>query len=85
MTPQETVTGSWKESTPENSAWFSATAYHFAKMLYDVLDVPVGIIVSSWGGTRVEGWTSREILETYPDIDLDEKAIESIKPDGGRF
>ncbi|OPZ32197.1 MAG: hypothetical protein BWZ00_00069 [Bacteroidetes bacterium ADurb.BinA174] len=82
MTPQETVTGSWKESTPENSAWFSATAYHFAKMLYDVLDVPVGIIVSSWGGTRVEGWTSREILETYHDIDLDEKAIEALNPMG---
>lgn len=80
MTPQETVAGSWKESTPENAAWFSATAYHFAKMLYDVLDVPVGIIVSSWGGTRVEGWTSREILETYPDVDLDEKAIEALNP-----
>ncbi len=79
-TPQETVPGSWKESTPENAAWFSATAYHFAKMLYDVLDVPVGIIVSSWGGTKVEGWTSREILETYPDIDLSEKAIEALHP-----
>ena len=79
-TPQETVAGSWKESTPENAAWFSATAYHFAKMLYDVLDVPVGIIVSSWGGTKVEGWTNREILETYPDVDLDEKAIEALHP-----
>ncbi len=79
-TPQETVAGSWKESTPENSAGFSATAYHFAKMLYDVLDVPVGVIVSSWGGTKVEGWTSREVLETYPDVDLDEKAIEALHP-----
>jgi len=80
MTPQETVAGSWKESTPENAAWFSATAYHFAKMLYDVLDVPVGVIVSSWGGTRVEGWTSREILESYSDVDLSEKAIEALHP-----
>lgn len=79
-TPQETVDGSWKESTPENAAWFSATAYHFAKMLYDILDIPVGIIVSSWGGTKVEGWMSREILETYPDIDLSEKAIEALHP-----
>lgn len=80
MMPQETVPGSWKESTPENSPWFSATAYYFAKMLYDVIDVPVGVIVSSWGGTRVEGWTSREILETYPDVNLDEKAIEALNP-----
>lgn len=80
LTPQETVAGSWKESNPENAPWFSATAYHFATMLYDVLNVPVGIIVSSWGGTKVEGWTGREILETYPDIDLDEKAIEALNP-----
>ncbi|WP_129594527.1 sialate O-acetylesterase [Seramator thermalis] len=80
MTPQETVKGTWKECNSENAPWFSATAYHFAQMLYRTLNVPVGIIVSSWGGTRVEGWINREILETYPDIDLSEKAINELNP-----
>ena len=80
MTPQETVKGMWKESNMETVEEFSATAYHFAETLYKSLNVPIGIIVSSWGGTRVEGWTNREILETYPDIDLDEQAIEALNP-----
>lgn len=77
--PQETCPGKWMESNPNNSAWFSATAYHFAQTLYHSLDVPVGIIVCSWGGSRVESWTNRQILETYPDIDLTKKGIEDVQ------
>ena len=77
--PQETVASKWMESNPNNSAWFSATAYHFAQTLYHSLDVPVGIIVCSWGGSRVESWTNRQILETYPDIDLTKKGIEDVQ------
>lgn len=80
--PQETVKGTWKVCNPENAAWFSATAYHFAQTLTKSLNIPIGIIVSSWGGTKVEGWTNREILETYPDVNLDEKAIEAVNPMG---
>ena len=77
--PQETCPGKWMESNPNNAAWFSATAYHFAQTLYNSLDVPVGIIVCSWGGSRVESWTNRQILETYPDIDLTKKGIEDVQ------
>ena len=77
--PQETVAGKWMESNPNNAPWFSATAYHFAQTLYHTLDVPVGIIVCSWGGSRVESWTNRQILETYPDIDLTKKGIEDVQ------
>ena len=78
--PQETVKGIWKECNPTNAAGFSATAYHFAQSLYQSLNIPIGIIASSWGGTRVEGWTNREILETYPDVNLDNKAIDEMHP-----
>ena len=61
----------------ETAPDFTATGYFFAELLSDVLDVPVGIVDCTWGGTRVEGWTNREILETYPDIDLTEKGIEA--------
>jgi sialate O-acetylesterase len=61
MEPRETVKGKWQACTPENAQGFSATAYHFAQTLYQTLNVPIGIIVSSWGGSRVEGWTSRLI------------------------
>ena len=48
----------WKSASPENTGSFSATAYYFAKKLYDKLGVPIGIINSSWGGTRIESWIS---------------------------
>ena len=79
MEPQETTKGMWKESNPENASLFSATAYHFAETLYKSLNVPIGIIVSSWGGTKIEGWTSRKVVETYPDVDFSEVALNAIK------
>ncbi len=69
-TPQEYARGQWKLPTPDNAQWFSATAYHYALALQRTLQVPVGIISCAWGGSRVEGWLPKEILETYPDEDL---------------
>lgn len=57
-------------SNPENAPAFSATAFNFAMMMNQVLDIPIGIINCSWGGSMVEGWLPREIVSQYPDIDL---------------
>lgn len=70
LEPVDNCKGSWKVSNPENAPAFSATAFNFAMMVNQVLDIPVGIINCSWGGTTVEGWLPREIVSTYPDIDL---------------
>lgn len=53
---------SWKITTPENVADFSAVGYFFAREIHKKLGVPIGIINSSWGGTRIEAWTSIEQL-----------------------
>lgn len=53
----------WYEHTSEGVAEASATAYFFAKRLNDVLGIPVGIINISWGGTPIEAWMNRELLE----------------------
>jgi sialate O-acetylesterase len=55
--------GQWRECGPDTIGTFSAVAYHFGKNLQSALDVPVGIIHTSWGGTRAEAWTSRAVLE----------------------
>lgn len=70
LTPQQKVSGKWKLSNPENAPQFSAVAYFFAQSLTKVLNIPIGIISCSWGGSKVEGWIPREILNTYKDIDL---------------
>ncbi len=75
--PQETCTGKWKTSNPEDAQWFSATAYHFATTVSEALNIPIGIVSASWGGSRVESWLNKAILETYPDIDITIKGIEA--------
>lgn len=62
LTPLQECEGSWQENTPEAVGPTSATAYFFASKLQEVLDIPVGIIVSCWGGSTIETWINRETL-----------------------
>jgi sialate O-acetylesterase len=78
-TVQADCQGEWRENNPENVANISAAAYYFAQYVQEVLNVPVGIIVSTWGGSVVEAWMSREAIEPFEEINLsildDESAI----------
>ena len=70
-TPLEESRGSWEEHTPATVAVTSATAYFFAETLQSATDVPVGIIVSSWGGCKIEAFMDRQTISTgFPDYDL---------------
>lgn len=70
LTPCDEVAGKWMESTPENAIKFSATAFYFAASVNKSLNIPIGIIDCSWGGSTIEGWLPKEILEGYKDVDL---------------
>ncbi|HMI63183.1 MAG TPA: sialate O-acetylesterase, partial [Puia sp.] len=60
---------SWQVCTPETAGNFSAVAYFFARRLQETLKVPIGLIHTSWGGTNMETWTSREALLTRQDFE----------------
>ena len=77
--PVDSCRGSWRVSCPAYAPRFGATAFFFARMMNWVLDVPVGIINCSWGGSTVEGWLPEEIVSQYPDIDL-ERDIRKEEP-----
>lgn len=65
------IATSWMESSPANVADFSATAYFFARYLRKVLNVPVGVVCSSWGGSKIESWINKEVYtEKFPEISL---------------
>ena len=64
----ESVGGDWQVCSPETADKFSATAYFFARKLQTELNIPVGIIHTSWGGTVAEAWTSREGLTKFPEF-----------------
>jgi len=56
----------WQTASPATTGNFSAVGYHFAKDLYELLDVPVGIIGTNCGGTPVESWIDAEAYKTVP-------------------
>lgn len=80
----ELLTGEWKAAQPDTILQFSATAYFFASQLYQMTGVPVGLINTSLGGSRIESWMSREMLAGYTealetaDQYADDQLVESI-------
>ncbi|HPC95433.1 MAG TPA: sialate O-acetylesterase [Sedimentisphaerales bacterium] len=67
-TPQSDCEGSWVECSPETIPGFSATAYFFGRRLHRDLDLPIGLIHTSWGGTPAEAWTSDTMLRADPEF-----------------
>jgi sialate O-acetylesterase len=63
---KELPAGKWISSSPENVLSFGAVTFFFARSIYNVYKVPVGIINSSVGGTPIEAWTSEEGLKGFP-------------------
>ena len=55
----EDISGKWTVASPDSVGSFSATAWFFGQKLHQELDVPIGLINSSWGGTDIASWTSR--------------------------
>jgi sialate O-acetylesterase len=55
--PATDVVADWKACTPANVPTFSAVLYYFGLKLHDEVDVPIGLINSSWGGSPIEPWT----------------------------
>lgn len=66
----DTVTAVWKNCMPETARNFCAVGYFFGIRLTEALGCPVGVINSSLGATRVEGWTPCDIVSTYPGENL---------------
>lgn len=63
--PTDTTVGQWKTSEPEVIRDFAATAYYFGRELRRTLNVPVGLIVTAWGGSSCESWIAREYVKPF--------------------
>ncbi len=62
------INGVWKICSPATAADFSGVAYFFARELFQQLNLPIGLVVSSVGGSSCQAWTSRETLERDPEL-----------------
>lgn len=74
--PQAEVAADWKVCSPASVAVFSAVGYFFGRELQHATGVPIGLIHASWGGTRIEAWTSRPALES--DAECDENGMAGL-------
>lgn len=68
--PQKDCHAYWTDCNPETAKDFSAVAYYFGRKLHAELDVPVGLIHTSWGGSSAQAWVREKILRSDPDYDL---------------
>ena len=63
VTPKTDVKGKWEQADASSASSFSAVGYQFASFLQKHLGVPVGIIQTTWGGSPIEAWTDRTVVE----------------------
>ena len=64
--PQPDVRGRWVVTSPEAVGNFSAVGYFFAREILREVNVPIGLLNSTWGGTPVEAWLPPSSLTVYP-------------------
>jgi len=81
--PARTVDGRWEENTPDVVARSSALAWFFATYLQQVLDVPVGVIVSSFGGSSIQCWIDRPTIEAEFPNEYDLSVLDKPNPEIG--
>ena len=67
-TPQENFNGQWTPCTPQNVPGFSAVLFYFGRKLHQDLNVPVGLIHCSWGGSSCESWMNYDVVAKNPDF-----------------
>ncbi len=85
--PQQDINVDWLVCSPKSvgsggwpNAGFSAVAYFFGREIHREVGVPVGLIDSSWGGTRIEPWTPPAGFAAVPALAEIVKIIQQATP-----
>ena len=73
LSPTDDFEGNWQVASPQTTGNFSATAWYFGSLLQKVLNVPVGLIEVSYGGSNVEAWMNAEMLKDFKNISIPTK------------
>ncbi len=70
--PQEDITNNenslWVKCSPNTAKWFSAVGFFFGRELHQKLNIPIGLVASSWGGSSCETWAEESSLDFVPDF-----------------
>lgn len=77
--PVDEIDAKWEVCSPETVAEFSAVAYYFGRHLNAELNVPIGLIHTSWGGTIAEAWTPAKQIQAMNDLPGVAKLSETLR------
>jgi sialate O-acetylesterase len=66
--PLDNVIGTWETCSTETMPNFSAVAYFFARKVQAELNIPIGLVDSSWGASCAEVWTPESVFEAHPEL-----------------
>jgi len=80
VTPRTDYPMQWQAIRPDNVAPLSATAFYYGVELFRALDIPIGLVTSHWGGTRIEPWTPPCGFESVPSLKGIVDSLGSLKP-----
>ncbi|MDR0844117.1 MAG: sialate O-acetylesterase, partial [Tannerella sp.] len=64
---QDDCKGKWEEANPQTVPFFTATGYYFGRLINEALNVPVGLIHTSWSASRIEAWMTPASLKDIPE------------------
>lgn len=77
--PVDDCKGAWAVCTPETVGGFTAAGYFMAKTLEPELKVPIGLLNSSWGGTKIEPWVAPEGFAMVPSLsDVHQRVLQAM-------
>lgn len=80
LEPQTVGGGKWLDASGSDALGCSAVAYFFAQRIQEDLGVPIGLIVSAWGGTPAESWVPEKVVAAFPDH---AKALADVRANDG--
>ena len=70
----------WEEASPATAPYCSAAAWYFASHVTRTLNIPVGLIINAWGGSRIESWMTEQALLRVAGLDIEAAKSENLKP-----
>jgi len=77
---RDNTPGVWSPCSSKSVRNFSAVAYYFGRKLAEETDVPIGLIGTNWGGTRIEPWTPKRGFDTVPELNRISNHLEKLDP-----
>lgn len=73
--PLEDCSGQWEECESDLAKDFSAVGFFFGLSIYKKLNIPIGLIHSSWGGTPAEAWTKKKNLMDFEEFNIESTGV----------